>query len=323
VSPIATQTQDAPFDVTVGLYDANDNPTTNAGASGLITLTRQAGTGTLGGTTTGTVAVGAGSIVISGVTYGTAENGVRFLATGSGAGASVAGKTGTSSTFTVSGPQGGCASHNYTTTFPLTEFPISEGGCWWNGKTDGLDWSDVYTTPGKAMGNQTGRSFTDGTALLKGTWGPDQDATATVFTAGSVDDICYPEVELRLRSTITPHNNVGYEIAHRVSSIADSYLIVVRWNGPLGDFTYLRNLRGSQYGVRNGDVVRATISGHVITVYKNGQVETTVDVTDAGPAFTSGTPGVGFNLENGNGSQCPGNNSSYGFSRFSATDGTP
>src|SRR5215469_13635132 len=36
----------------------------------------------------------------------------------------------------------------YTTNFPIAEDPISEGGKWINGKTIGLDWSDVATIPG-------------------------------------------------------------------------------------------------------------------------------------------------------------------------------
>src|SRR5438046_7973905 len=32
---------------------------------------------------------------------------------------------------------------SYTTNFPLTENPISEGGNWINGLTNGIDWSDV------------------------------------------------------------------------------------------------------------------------------------------------------------------------------------
>ena len=44
----------------------------------------------------------------------------------------------------------------YTTNFPLTANPISEGGAWLSGKAAGLDWTDVRTTPGKAFGTQDG-----------------------------------------------------------------------------------------------------------------------------------------------------------------------
>ena len=40
----------------------------------------------------------------------------------------------------------------YATHFPLTENPISDSGHWTNGKTAALDWGDVSTTPGLAIG---------------------------------------------------------------------------------------------------------------------------------------------------------------------------
>ena len=39
----------------------------------------------------------------------------------------------------------------YTTSFGLTENPISEGGEWVNGKAVGLDWNNPQTLPGKAF----------------------------------------------------------------------------------------------------------------------------------------------------------------------------
>src|ERR1035438_4153195 len=72
----------------------------------------------------------------------------------------------------------------YTTNFPSDENPISQGGNWINGKANGLDWSDVRTTGGMAIGTQVGNegSDNDSTALLTGTWGPNQTASATVYT---------------------------------------------------------------------------------------------------------------------------------------------
>ena len=74
---------------------------------------------------------------------------------------------------------------SYSTNFPLTENPISENGRWINGKAVGLDWSDVSTTGGFARGQQTpdgggSKNFNDATALLAGSWGPDQTAQAVV-----------------------------------------------------------------------------------------------------------------------------------------------
>jgi hypothetical protein len=201
-----------------------------------------------------------------------------------------------------------CWAQSYTTNFPGTENPISEGGHWINGGTTGIDWGNVSTTPGYAVGHSGAARFADATALLTGTWGPDQTAQATV-RAGAVSGA--PEVELRLRSTLSAHSATGYEISESVAGGGNgSYLIIVRWNGPLADFTYLANLSGPQYSVTTGDVVKATIVGNVITAYKNGvQIGQATDNT-----YTSGNPGMGFN---------EGSNGDYGFTTFSAVGSAP
>src|ERR1700730_8259281 len=92
---------------------------------------------------------------------------------------------------------------------------------------------------------------------------------------------------------------------------------IVRWNGGFGDFTALHSYNGEKFGVTNCDTVTATIVGNVITAYKNGVQQG--QVTD-GP-FSSGSPGVGFNLTNDT-SSCPGTNANYGFGSFTALDST-
>jgi hypothetical protein len=199
--------------------------------------------------------------------------------------------------------------------FPLTENPISEGGNWINGQTNGLDWHDMSTTPGLAIGHQSGSSYTDGTALLTGTWGPTQSAEAVVHAVKPQDD-CYQEVELRLRSALTPHSCSGYEISFKATKTSGAYLIIVRWNGPVGDFTYLLNVSGAQYGVTEGDVVKATIAGNVITAYLNGVAMGTA--TDS--TYATGSPGMGMNLETSD-ATCVGTNGNYGYTRYTATAG--
>ena len=204
----------------------------------------------------------------------------------------------------------------YTTNFPLAEDYLSEGGKWTNGQTDGLDWTNVRTTPGFAFGTELGghrrppQMYDDSTALLTGTWGPDQTAQATVRTVNPNEKI-YEEVELRLRSALFPHRATGYEILFRASKSANAYCEIVRWNGPLGDFTYLGRTKGPPCGVATGDVVKATIKGSVITAYINGtQV---VQATDS--TYTTGNPGIGLYLEGASGV-----NGDYGFASFTATD---
>ena len=199
----------------------------------------------------------------------------------------------------------------YTTAFMLSENPISEGGNWTNGKADGVDWANVATTSGLAFGTQGGNDgFDDSTALLTGNWGPNQTVTATVHSvnqnAGAIE-----EVEIRLRSLLSPHSNTGYEILFRALKSDESYVQIVRWNGPLGDFTYLNTIGGIGAGINDGDVVRASIVGNVITVYINGvQILTAIDDT-----YSTGKPGMGFFLAGTSGV-----NGDFGFTSFSASD---
>jgi tetratricopeptide (TPR) repeat protein len=203
----------------------------------------------------------------------------------------------------------------YTTNFPLNENPISENGIWENGKTVGLDWADAATVPGHAFGLEFGlgsgsKAYDDAAALLSGKWGPNQTAQATVYSFNQNDKI-YEEVELRLRSSLSPHSATGYEILFRCSKSQDAYAEIVRWNGPLGNFTYLDRHKGAQYGVATGDVVKATIAGNVITAYINGvQVAQATDST-----YPTGHPGMGFFLQG-----TTGVNRDYGFTNFTASD---
>lgn len=199
----------------------------------------------------------------------------------------------------------------YTTRFPLTENPISERGNWINGKAAGLDWADVATFPGHAFGLKSGSTgYDDSVALLSGNWGPDQTVEAMVYTANQNDKV-WEEVELRLRSALSAHSATGYEINFRCLKTKDAYSEIVRWNGPLGSFTYLQQLKGAQYGVANGDVIKATIVGNVITTYINGvQVGRATD-----DAYATGQPGIGFFLKGD-----PGVNRDYGFTSFTASD---
>jgi hypothetical protein len=149
--------------------------------------------------------------------------------------------------------------------------------------------------------------------LLTGAWGPTQTVEAVVHTVNPKES-CYQEVEMRLRSTLTAHSCTGYEISFKATKSASAYLIIVRWNGPVGDFTYLKNSTGAQYGIAEGDTVKATIVGNVITAYLNGvAVGTATDST-----YTTGNPGMGFNLETSDAS-CIGTNGDYGFTRLTAT----
>jgi hypothetical protein len=206
----------------------------------------------------------------------------------------------------------------YRTTFRHAENPLSEGSRWLNGHADGLDWADVRTIPDLAFGLEIGGSrpepqkYDDSTALLKGVWGPNQTVQATVYSVHpNQNDKVWEEVELRLRSSMTPHSCTGYEVMFRCSKIPQAYCNVARWEGPLGKFTYLKNLGGSKYGVKTGDVVRASMIGDTLTVYINGEQIFQLNDTK----FPGGNPGMGFYLDGATGV-----NRDFGFSSFTATD---
>lgn len=202
----------------------------------------------------------------------------------------------------------------YQTNFPATEDPISESGNWINGGTTGLDWSDVRTNGGLAFGTITSSTpnFGDSTAVLTGTWASNQKACAVVHTVNQTDSL-HEEVELHLRTTITPHSITGYEFDYRVTADGTQYAVIVRWNGPLGNFTFVVNQNPSGPGLHNGDQVCATAVGSTLTEYINGvQVMQGTDST-----YTNGSPGIGMDVESSSGSSVDQN---FGFSSFSATE---
>ena len=180
---------------------------------------------------------------------------------------------------------------SYSTRFQLNEDPISEGGKWINGAKEGVDWYNVITKNGVAYGAVTAGKYTDPTALLAGTWGRNQRAKAIVYSRNQTDKH-WQEVEIRLRSTLTAHVCTGYEVFWRCLKTEKAYAEIVRWNGKVEDWTRIQKHDGAQYGVKDGDIVEATIVGNVIKGYVNG-VEV-ITVTD--DTYAEGNPGIGFNF---------------------------
>jgi hypothetical protein len=194
---------------------------------------------------------------------------------------------------------------SYSTGFRLNEDPISEGGMWINGGRDGVDWYNVITKNGVAYGAVTKGEYTDPTALLAGTWGKNQTVRAKVFSRNQTEKY-YQEVEIRLRSTLTRHQCTGYEVFWRCLKTQNAYVEIVRWNGKVRDWTSLVKHTGPQYGVKDGDLVKATIVGNVIKGYLNG-VEV-ISATDN--TYQTGNPGMGFNFGVGQ------SNVDFGFSHY-------
>ena len=76
--------------------------------------------------------------------------------------------------------------------------------------------------------------------------------------------------------------------------------------GKSGTGLRFKNTHGAQYGVKDGDLVEATIAGNVIKGYING-VEV-ISATD--DTYKDGNPGMGFNYGVGE------SNGDFGFSSY-------
>ena len=197
----------------------------------------------------------------------------------------------------------GDARVDYTTMFDGTESPISEMGAWTH---VGLDWTLVDTANGNAFGTQTGTGgYDDSYAHLSG-FAPDHGASGVIHRAAMIDPACTHEVEILLRWSDTAHDAHGYECN---LAFDGSYAQIVRWEGPFGHFTYLAN--GSVAGgVNDGDTIRATAIGDLITLYVNDvQVAQATDAT-----WSTGDPGMGF----WRGGTC-GTRGDYGFTSYTAS----
>lgn len=217
---------------------------------------------------------------------------------------------------------------SYRTEFDRDEAPLSEDGAWRNGKADGIDWSDVEVTAGVAHGAPSRMEvaerraeqgnlaaddaapvgdYDDPTAVLAGEWGPDQHAKGVVHSVNPTDEY-FQEVQIRLRSTIDAHSCRGYEIFFRCLKSEDAYAEIVRWNGPIGDWTSLERRVGTEYGVAHGDLIEARVEGSLIRGFINGKE--VIRVTD--DTFEDGAPGIGFNFGVGD------TNADHGFASFEA-----
>jgi hypothetical protein len=238
--------------------------------------------------------------------YRVTSNPGGFTSTGGASPLTVTGlANGTSYTFTVQAinaigtgpasaasnavtPTGGTGGASYSTNFPATENPISQGGMWINGKAAGLDWNNVQTTPGKAFAAAFVGGYDDPIAVLNTAFTANQYVQGTVYRAPGYSPTTNHEIELLLRFRITPDSARGYEILWGHGG----ELNIVRWNGPYGSYTPLLGTIGPNIGAAvDGDVLRGEVMGNVVRVYKNG---TLVATSPADNTFTDGQPGIGF-----------------------------
>lgn len=218
------------------------------------------------------------------------------------------------------------AAGTYTTSFPNTENPISESGKWTGGQSAGGNlWGDMETTPGFIFGASQPTAFGDPLAILTGSWGTTQTATATVkVTSTPANGVCCAEVELHVRQTIGASSITGYEGYCSVVP-GNQYCYIAGWGGSSGVFM---NLTGGAFSsaLTTGDVMKLTASGAnptTVTLYVNNtQVRQFVD--DGTTAYNDSQPhGPWLNGSMGVGVYTGGVAlNTYGFSAFTGTDGT-
>ena len=203
------------------------------------------------------------------------------------------GQSGTSSTTPVA--------VSYATSFSGSENPISEGGVWLH---TGPAWAFVAKSNGRAHGTQTGRGgYDDAYAYLSG-FPPDHSASATLYLNPNALIGNNREAELLLRWSDSLDRATGYECNLQYNG---DYAQIVRWNGPLGDFTVLASAAHPPKP-KTGDVIKASIVGNAITVFYNGKP--IVQATDS--TFPTGNPGLGFFIRS------PAPNDDFGFTSFTA-----
>ena len=206
----------------------------------------------------------------------------------------------------------------YSTNFTLTEDPISEGGRWINGKTDGGDWSDCATNGSYVYGKMvTSSNYNDDTCILTGTWGTNQTAFGTIYSNVDGGATGEEEAEIRLLSSIIRGENKGYEILIDLNRNNGYGIQIVRWNGPRGDYDILTS--GNVATGKTGDVLKGTsvVTANSVTIraYVNDRLIATA-VDSSASRITSGNPGIGFYKNSYNG-----NNYDVGFTVYYATDG--
>ncbi len=216
----------------------------------------------------------------------------------------------------------------YSTGFPLSENPLSDGGNWVNGTITGTNTGCAATnTPGGvhyAYGLQSGTNgppnnsiYDDSLACLTGTWGPTQSLDITIYLTNQLASSAnvYEEIEYGLRCTLTTNGLHGYFIDCSLNSDS-GYVELGLSYGNYSNTNWGADRYGAQYVVHNGSKIHAAITNNTISVSFDGVlVLQSTDTTGLGPT-NGGAPLIGFFHQNGNSHQ-----TDFGISSFTATDG--
>lgn len=184
---------------------------------------------------------------------------------------------------------------SYSTTFPATENPISEGGVWRHNPNNGWNTAKVRTVGGAARPNALsgqGGSTDDAYALLD---------LAKVAVPANVEVIVTldlgtgttQEHEILLRASDSDTGVTAYECLYNANG---GSVQIMRWNGPLGNYTEITGSASSPGSGSTGNQLRATIVGPNITFYwrANSGAAWTQIGTATDSTYANGSAGIAF-----------------------------
>lgn len=196
---------------------------------------------------------------------------------------------------------------SYTSNFPLTQNPLSEGGIWIPGASSPPR-TNVQSDGSHAFGTMfsfNGTDFNDSISVVNIAWPADQWVLGQLWNTGAVSG---QEAELVLWGTIQPTNNTGLELD---GVLATGHLDLVSWDGPPNAFTNRASATGITY--THGDYIFGQIKSGVVTVKKGtssnttpiaiiGDLSTILTHNTAGDSlsFSGGSPGQGHWNQTGN-----------------------
>jgi len=192
--------------------------------------------------------------------------------------------------------------HSYTTSFPLSEKPISEGGVW--GRAANA-WQQAETIGGLAISAGYTESEDDGYSTIQNFPDNNYEVIATV-NADPVQS--GGETEILLRVTDTATSVKAYECLYGNKS---GGWAIVRWNGPKSNITFLGS--GTAPSAPNNAQIKCSIVGSTLTfawrASASGNWTTLKTLTDG--THATGKPGMAFYTH-----QAEGNRLSVGFRSF-------
>jgi hypothetical protein len=206
----------------------------------------------------------------------------------------------------------------FSTTFPATEDPISQGGnLWVLGGSDGLSWQNVRTnggSPGIAYGVGPSAGFDDCLAFFqRANFSALYHYAYVIFKMqGGYTPPSSHEVGIYVGGTISANSAKGYEFGWQFQSSGPG---PTRWNGALGDFTgngtgnWTDGFTGSTFTLADGDRVDVLYDARsgtpTMSLWKNNAARTgspNFQVSDTSVSkVVGGSPGMGFFARSGSG----------------------